>query len=763
MRKRLRQTAGLMAPIMVTALLLPGSAGTTPAPEHPIPIRLVAGTFVPASQHWLSPPSGWEPEPIGSTSGPVSYLVQFAEPVGTPHVEALRARGADVVEYIPDQAYRVRTRDASRLDQIPGVIWVGRFHPSWKVSPEVLDAYRQQTVNGLYRVLLEDTEDAARARTAVEATGARVLRTSARNLLVATAGINLPDIARLESVRWIETFEFPRTHNEYAAGEILHATIANARGYDGSTQIIAIADTGLGGGTPRTAHPDIPADRILAIHDWTSQDLHLCADVIPDGPRDVSSGHGTHVAVSALGDGDPSGVGRAAAPGARLVFQAVEDYVDWQWLCASSRDQYLLVGIPDDLGELFEQAYGDGARIHANSWGSSANGAYTALAQSADAFIHSHPDMLVTFSAGNGGVDTNNDGVIDPDSIASPATAKNVLAIGASENARPSLRCDRSLTYATSSATEARTVNGLSCRDLEGRLPTPTWGEWFNYSAAPLRDDPQAGNAQQMAAFSSRGPTDDGRIKPDVVAPGSWVLSGYSDLYQRQYDSSPNPRDGQWQNDGYLFPYNQRYKYFSGTSMANPIAAGGAAVVRDYYARAHRHEASAALIRASLVNSAVDLLDENNDGVDDNDFPIPNIHEGWGLVNLDAATDGTFGFLDNVASLSTGDVLEYRYEVAGDRPAKFTLAYSDVPGSLSAAVALVNDLDLEVVAPDGTVYRGNVFENGWSTPGGTPDRLNNLENVFIQSPQAGTWTLRIRAHQVPFGPQSFALVARGGA
>jgi hypothetical protein len=63
-----------------------------------------------------------------------------------------------------------------------------------------------------------------------------------------------------------------------------------------------------------------------------------------------------------------------------------------------------------------------------------------------------------------------------------------------------------------------------------------------DYPANPIYSDSSANNAQQMAAFSSRGPTDDNRIKPDVVAPGTWILSAYSDLYQQGYDGSTNPR-----------------------------------------------------------------------------------------------------------------------------------------------------------------------------------------------------------------------------
>jgi hypothetical protein len=282
-----------------------------------------------------------------------------------------------------------------------------------------------------------------------------------------------------------------------------------------------------------------------------------------------------------------------------------------------------------------------------------------------------------------------------------------------------------------------------------------------DYPAAPIATDPSAGNAEQLAAFSSRGPTDDGRIKPDVVAPGTWVLSGYSDLYQEGYDASSNPRNGAYQYDGWGYPVSEAYKYMGGTSMSNPLAAGAAAVVRDYYFKAHGHHASAALTKASLINSAIDLLDENNDGVNDNDFPIPNNHEGWGRIDLAGSVDGTAEFVDDDMGLFTGGSNAYTFEADGSSSFKATLVWSDYPSTEAAAVNLVNDLDLTVVAPGGAIYRGNVFSDGWSTTGSSADRRNNVENVYVASALPGTWTVTVSGFNVPFGAQPFALVVDG--
>ncbi len=358
--------------------------------------------------------------------------------------------------------------------------------------------------------------------------------------------------------------------------------------------------------------------------------------------------------------------------------------------------------------------------------------------------------MVITFSAGNEGIDANSDGVIDNDSMGAPATAKNVLTVGASENQRSdSYPCDTGLSY-------------TACASQGGVNSIFTWGSAWpaDYPANPIKDDVSANNSGQMAAFSSRGPTDDQRIKPDVVAPGSWILSTYSDLYQQGYDASPNPRNNAWQYDGYGFPYDQYYKYLSGTSMSNPLTAGGAAVVRDYYSKAYSVNATAALVKATIINSAVDMADENNDGVNDNDYPIPNNHEGWGRVNLDAATDGTIQFVDEGTGLSTGGSANFQVTSSGG-PLKVTVVWTDYPSTEAASINLVNDLDLTVTGPSGT-FRGNVFSGGWSAAGGTADRRNNVENVYIQNAAAGTYTVTVGAFNIPNGPQKFALVVDGG-
>lgn len=678
-----------------------------------------------------------------------SYRVQLAGPVLNIWKDALVDAGADLQDYVPHFAFRVRMTPeaAARVRRLDFVVSVTSLRPEQKFAPGLLrNGHRP------YIVRLEQPGNAQAVAAALRAAAVHVVTHGGSQLMVIADSAQLDLLAGIDGLASIENFAPRIKHNEFGGGAILGGNAANANGYDGSSQTIGVADTGLGLGTAASAHPDIAASRVQSIFNWPGVADFCFESIVNDGAQDVDSGHGTHVATAALGAGNSSGAGRGTAPAATLVFQAIENYAVPSLLCSmiyGLPEGYYLVGIPDNIGELFNQAYQQGARVHSDSWGAEVAGKYTADSANADAFVWSHRDLTVTFSAGNSGTDADADGIVDGVSINAPGSAKNVITVGASENDRQShWECDASLAY-------------TACAAGGGQNTIFTYGTgWPNrYLANPLRDDPSAGNAEQMAAFSSRGPTSDGRIKPDVVAPGTWNLSGYSTAFQQQYDAAPNPLTGGYQYDGWGVPVDASYKYLGGTSMAAPLVAGGAAVVRDFYNKSRGHQASAALVKAVLINTAVDLLDENNDGVLDNANPIPNAHEGWGRVDLVNATDASDQFFDETIALSTSTTTSFTFEVTSPGlPLKATLAWTDYPASTAAATSLVNDLDLNVIAPDGTTYSGNVFVGGWSVPGGAADRLNNVENVYVFSAAVGTWTITVGGYNVPQGPQPFALV-----
>jgi subtilisin family serine protease len=752
-----RLLAGRMTAVLFGFIIGAPIGSTYAAPANPGPaasanaIRLSTATFRPGlGERAVLPPGLSISHYAKGQRG--YYIVQFSGPIQADWKTGVEDEGAEVLEYIPDFAFKVRMNpgQAKRVAEQEEISWVGIFQPAYKLRPAMRDDEAR-----LYRVRLNRGVAASATHDEVLATGARAFGGSGMSFVIEADKNQLEAVARVLDVAWIETFSFREKHNEYASA-IVGADTSHANGYDGSGQIIAIADTGIGAGTAAGAHPGIDASRIVAIRDWVGvSDDPTCYNVIDDGPHDVDSGHGTHVAVSAVGAGSSGGEGGGTAPGAGLVFQAVENLTDFVGACSSIlADGYYLFGIPYDIRELFQQAYDDGARVHSDSWGSLSNpGAYDIDSFYADEFIWSHPDMTITNSAGNSGDDFDHDGYADtavtsgPDEryyLSTPATAKNLITVGASENDRQGhYECDPVAT---------------SC-DGVNELFTYGWAWPLEFDIGPTASDPTAGNAEQMAAFSSRGPTQDNRIKPDIVAPGTWILSGYSDMYQQFYDPSPNPNTGLWQSGGWFDPLDNEYKYFGGTSMSTPLVAGAAAVVRQYYQSVFGHNASAALVKATLVNSAVDLLDENNDGLNDNAIPIPNNHEGWGRLDLDAATDGSHTFEEESAWLQTGSSASYQYNVAtAGTPLKISLVWTDYPSSEAASINLVNDLDLHVMAPGGAAYSGNNFSGGWSQTGGTADRTNNLENVYVEAAAAGQWTVIVSGYNIPNGPQPFALV-----
>jgi hypothetical protein len=742
--------------ILVLTLVF-GSLAMAPAARSDAAIHLKGGSFVPSQSEFAA----------GSQK---YFIVQFSGPVQQAWKDAVTAEGAEILDYMPDFAFKVRMNPgiANRVAQQSFVGAVVPFQAQFKLKS---DLKRDGEMN-VYQVRIERGSNFGTVRSLIARTGAQVLGFEEDIVIVAANGAFVDAIAAVDDVASISNFYLnEKLSNSSApafndtAQDIVGATAAHARGYDGSSQTAAVLDTGIGGGTTTTAHPDIPSSRVTAIYNWPGASGGCFQTVVNDGSIDVDSGHGTHTSGSVLSDGGAGGLGQGVAPAAHLVFQSTENWATITTFCqlfgGYPANGYFLTGLPSNLGTMYQQAYNAGARIHSNSWGAALAGDYTVDSANTDSFIWSNRDMVITFSAGNEGTDANSNGVVDNDSIGSPATAKNVITIGASENARAdNYPCDTSLTYTSYDAYQP----GQTCNSMGGNQASflGTYGQRWgaDFPANPIASDTTAGNSQQMASFSSRGPTDDTRIKPDVVAPGTWILSAFSSLYQEGYGDPVNPQNGIHQWDGWGMPINGEYKYMGGTSMSNPIAAGGMTVIRDYYNKAYSVNASAALVKATVINSAVDMADENNDGANDNDFPIPNVHEGWGRVNLDGATDGTIQFVDEGAGLSTGGNANFQVTTTGG-PLKVTVVWSDYPSTDTASVNLVNDLDLTVTGPSGT-FRGNVFSGGWSATGGSADRRNNVENVYIENPVAGTYTVTINGFNIPNGPQKFALVVDGG-
>jgi len=123
--------------------------------------------------------------------------------------------------------------------------------------------------------------------------------------------------------------------------------------------------------------------------------------------------------------------------------------------------------------------------------------------------------------------------------------------------------------------------------------------------------------------------------------------------------------------------------------------------------------------------------------------------------------------LRNASGLTTGQTRDYQFHVASStEQLKITMTFTDWPAAVSASAAnvRVNDMDLEILTPGGTLYRGNVIDTtqGLSTPGGSPDTINTTEMVILDTPEVGAWTIRLRATAVNMGGKQGAAVVVTG-
>tara|TARA_Y100000589_G_C27198887_1_gene648405 strand:+ start:9089 stop:14668 length:5580 start_codon:yes stop_codon:yes gene_type:complete len=527
-------------------------------------------------------------------------------------------------------------------------------------------------------------------------------------LYIDKASSALAWLADQEEIEWMEEKMWAELQNDVAdtilkADDLWDQSIVSSinnswNSVDGTGIIVTVADSGLDSGTnDSTMHADF-RDHIVDVVSWgmTATEASNCGSPADDGADDIH-GHGTHVAGSVLGDGtNSSGNIKGVAPEARLYFQAIGVY------CNSAGGDTLL-GLPSDYTPLFKAGADNGSRVHTNSWGSSDAGVYTIGSMQADSAARDYTNMTILFAAANEGVDANSDGEVDLDSMGSPATAKNVLTVGASENDRP---------------TQTLTWDGF--RDPPGSSTRV-------FPANPINSDKTADNSEGMAAFSSRGPTDDNRLKPDVVAPGTFILSTKS-----RYTTSVG-----WG------AYSSEYTYMGGTSMATPLTAGATALLLQHLIDNMGHEnPNSSLIKAIFAASATDMTGQYSSSTNGAGETAPNNHEGWGRVDLRQALNSTW--IEN-ESVTTGANRGWSFNIQNGAPdLSVVVSWIDPAATPAAGAQLINDLDLAVKDPSGT----------WTELTNNVDTLRGLK---FTNPAQGTWEVHVNGTNVPVGPQFFSL------
>jgi len=628
------------------------------------------------------------------------FIIQFSTTPTDDQLKSIQEHGIELLKYIPEDSYIVRfkkyeTTVLRNLSQNKLIQWIGYYLPEYKIDKRLLNAVLNADTRLSVKIMLVPRLSVSQKQSLVKILDSVDGESPLRFGSIVNAKIKasrLKELSEHGAVLWIEPSPKMRLFDELST-----KIVAGAGGSPGS--LATVHQLGFDGRGVVVAVADSGLDTGEAgtMHPdlFGRVDAFFYYGDLTDASDEHS--HGTHVTGiiagnAATGETDENGYlyGLGVAPASHIVVQRLFD----------GAGNYQP---PPSFETLTRNATTSGAVIGSNSWGDDTQGRYDlsaaefdALVRDANAFVPGDQQYILEFSAGNAGPGSQ--------TIGSPAVAKNVIATGATESLRQ---------------------------------------DFFLYADGP----------DVIADFSSRGPCEDGRIKPDVVAPGTWIASCQSSYATDEYAWAP---------------ISAYYQYQGGTSQAGPHVSGAAAVFVQYYRQTHNGQTpSPALVKAALINSAVDLDDEM--GTD----PVPNNDEGWGRVDLTEiiGSDKKYEFIDQSVLLKTGETYEKRFIVASDNyPLKITLVYTDVPGLPAAIPALVNDLDLIVIAPDGKVYYGNNMQYGESIPDvQISDNVNNVEAVHILEPIPGEYVVKVYARKVaedarvdtPAIDQDFALVISG--
>ncbi|KAK0709893.1 peptidase S8/S53 domain-containing protein [Lasiosphaeria miniovina] len=629
-------------------------------------------------------------------------VIQLHDTLNRAQKQRLQSHGVVIQKHLGNNAWKCRYEpsDIGRIISEDFVKDAVPEPPQLKVQPSLdTDANHVQTVD----VVLQDRADrsAEEVSTLIQGiTGVAPDNMSTRRdntvIRVEVPLNRLAEIAAIDSVASIEKVVDLGLHNNVARG-ILNANNVTVKDtatpFKGAGQIVTVADTGFDKGSTTDAHAAF-SGRVVGL--------------LPIGrPKDTNDidGHGTHVCGSVLGNGTSDkmgGVIQGIAPEAQLIVQAL-----------GTANKGLFGRSTVTLAGLLQSAYERKSRIHTNSWGpkwrDSKTGVvfgqqpYNNASTDLDTAVWAHRDLAVCFSAGNDGHETPLPG--NRGHVGAQAAAKNCITVGSCPNQRP-------------------TADGTAAVVFDAK-------------------GTQQGNPAAISFFSSRGPTIEGRIKPDVVAPGGMILSAKSRdaVVETRFGVSEDPA----------------WWWCSGTSMSTPLVAGCVAVLRHVLVGAGVTDPSAALLKALLVNGATDL-------------GRPRSEQGFGRVDLAASVvvkGKTAGkdFVEGQLLEEHGkDVFSTKFALGKYLPAgqaagtlKATMVYTDMPGeALQHQVSLV----VEVLDDKGakTVRYGNAGDGAEQKK----DMINTVEQVVWKNiPRAYEVTLTVELDGViihDHASQPFALV-----
>ena len=660
------------------------------------------------------PPRVLEPEPADAPDV-AFYHVRLTGGITDEQRRAFVEYGVDLAAFEPPDTYRTRlTREQyGRVRATPGVRAVERYRLEETLTPQLLKAVEAGPARRTFDCVLHRVADRERVAKEIGAIdGVKVLEASSLFIRFEAPAdpALLATVAYTTGVRRLDIYEPPSLMVARARSLVG----ADALEWTGKGELIAVFDSGID-----REHPDLK-DRVKSVE-------HLDA-----ASGDDLVGHGTHVAGIIAGTGAASkGEIKGIAPEAKL---AVIGFVD-----ADQRPM-----IPANWADLLARAVKRGAHIVNLSVGTNPRGHYDFGSLALDEFACANPDVLVVVAAGNSGVAP--EGWVGFHTVGSPASAKNVLTVGASDSDRADI--DR------------------------------TWGKYSadNFPKPPTADQRMSGDPDFPAALSSRGPTDSDAVKPDVLAPGTYILAARASKATMAFwePQPPGP-----------------YAYLGGTSMATPVVSGCAAVLRQYLRQERKLKTpSAALLKAILLASARRVRARDLPGDLRDQIGFPDYDQGFGRVDLTnvlphkgapkrrrleyddvrgdspkaLASRGTPG------ELAASNAYHVTVAAGAKEPLRAVLTWSDWPSD-----GVQNNLHLKITAPGGTAVYGNpehwaarreadsLLQRFLPTGEQVPalDKRNNVEQIVFEKPAAGQWTVEVLAENTPKPPQGYAVCVVG--
>jgi subtilisin family serine protease len=642
------------------------SAHPTLAQDQDLTVRLKSREFVPApgvDQAVQMQQQAAVPDER------IHVLVQFWQIPSDAERASLENAGVDLLAYVPTNTWFASMPAGSNLqsEALAGARWIGAIQPEDRIAPTLRAGGGRVTQDdGTVSLDLRFFADVTNAEVAqIVARYNGVIEAQAPEFHRYTVRIDpgaIDALASEDGVQWIADAAPPKTTDNDGSRARTNVDALHSASYnlDGSGVDLGIWDGG-----------------VVDNHVDFSGRLTVVDSALVDS-------HGTHVAGTMAGDGSNS-VSQGGTPLQWKGMAPGADIISYYW--------------DDNLTDHNGAINTYGIELSQNSWG------YTVSSAFGNCFLYGDYDsdapdydsiitglygkrIDVVFAAGNERDDgdcgmSSTPPYINYGNVGPPGTAKNVIAVGATNS-----------------------------------------------------DD------DTMTEFSSWGPMDDGRIKPDVVAPGCEAGGeGYirSTLPGNTYGSSE----------------------FCGTSMAAPAVSGISGLIIEQYRTSYGSDPLPSTVKALLIQTAVDL----NDGTVYYN-PGPDYASGYGRVDARAAVDTIIAQHVREDQVSHGQTDSFTFDVPSGTPSfKVTLVWDDEPGAVNASPALVNNLDLVLVEPNGTTTHlpwvldpANPSNNATT---GT-DSVNNVEQVQVVNPLTGTWEARVIGTSLPAGPQQYSLVGQSG-